>query len=86
MLPLRQKIGHNRSRRTQRLARGIVVGKFGKGLVRISGQQFAILVAPTRSGRGVAMPNLLEYQESIVVLDIEQENFHLTSGLQSSRG
>jgi type IV secretion system protein VirD4 len=67
---------------------GIVVGKFGKELIRLSGQQFAILAAPTRSGKGVGVviPNLLEYQESIVVLDIKQENFDLTSGWRASQG
>ena len=66
----------------------IVVGKMGGRLVRLSGQQFAILAAPTRSGKGVGVviPNLLEYQESMVVLDIKQENFDLTSGWRASQG
>jgi type IV secretion system protein VirD4 len=61
---------------------GIVVGKFGGKIVRLGGQQFVILAAPTRSGKGVGIviPNLLDYQESMVVLDIKQENFDLTSG------
>ncbi len=67
---------------------GIVVGKFNGKLVRLSGQQFLILAAPTRSGKGVGVviPNLLEYQESVVVLDIKQENFDLTSGWRASQG
>ena len=67
---------------------GIVVGKFGGRLLRISGQQFVILAAPTRSGKGVGVviPNLLEYQESVVVLDIKQENFDLTSGWRAQQG
>jgi type IV secretion system protein VirD4 len=67
---------------------GIVVGKFRGKLVRLSGQQFVILAAPTRSGKGVGVviPNLLEYQESVVVLDIKQENFDLTSGWSDSQG
>lgn len=67
---------------------GIVVGKFGGRLVRLSGQQFAILAAPTRSGKGVGVviPNLLDYQESMVVLDIKQENYDLTSGWRASQG
>ncbi len=32
------------------------------------------------------IPNLLEYQGSIVVLDIKQENFDLTSGWRKSQG
>ncbi len=67
---------------------GIIVGKFGGRLVRLPGQQFAILAAPTRSGKGVGIvvPNLLDYQESVVVLDIKQENFDLTSGWRASQG
>ena len=67
---------------------GIVVGKFGGKLVRLPGQQFVILAAPTRSGKGVGIviPNLLDYRESAVVLDIKQENFDLTSGWRASQG
>ena len=67
---------------------GIVVGKMGGKLIRLPGQQFAILAAPTRSGKGVGIviPNLLDYQESCVVLDIKQENFDLTSGWRASQG
>ena len=67
---------------------GVVVGKFNGKLVRLSGQQFVILAAPTRSGKGVGVviPNLLDYQESMVVLDIKQENFDLTSGWRKSQG
>jgi type IV secretion system protein VirD4 len=67
---------------------GVLVGKYNGNLVRLSGQQFVILAAPTRSGKGVGVviPNLLEYQESMVVLDIKQENFDLTSGWRASQG
>jgi Type IV secretory pathway, VirD4 components len=67
---------------------GILVGKFRGNLVRLSGQQFVILAAPTRSGKGVGVviPNLLEYRESVVVLDIKQENYELTSGWRASQG
>lgn len=67
---------------------GIIVGKLGGKIVRLPGQQFVILAAPTRSGKGVGIviPNLLDYQESVVVLDIKQENFDLTSGWRASQG
>jgi type IV secretion system protein VirD4 len=67
---------------------GVLVGRFKGDLVRLPGQQFVILAAPTRSGKGVGVviPNLLDYQESIVVLDIKQENFDLTSGWRASQG
>jgi type IV secretion system protein VirD4 len=67
---------------------GIVVGKSGRRILRLGGQRFAILAAPTRSGKGVGVvvPNLLDYLESVVVLDIKQENFDLTSGWRASQG
>ena len=69
-------------------ATGVIVGKFNGNIVRLPGQQFVILAAPTRSGKGVGVviPNLLDYQESMVVLDIKQENFELTSGWRKSQG
>lgn len=67
---------------------GIVVGKKDGKYLFYSGQQFALLAAPTRSGKGVGIvvPNLLSYQGSIVVLDIKQENFKLTSGFRRQYG
>ena len=67
---------------------GIVVGRSGGKLLRLDGQQFVILAAPTRSGKGVGLviPNLLDYTHSVVVLDIKQENFALTSGWRASQG
>lgn len=66
----------------------LVVGRFNGRLLRLPGQQFAILAAPTRSGKGVGVviPNLLEYGDSVVVLDIKQENFDLTSGWRAAQG
>src|SRR3546814_18191887 len=67
---------------------GLIVGKLNGNLVRLGGQQFVILAAPTRSGTGVVVvvPNLLDSRESVVVLDIKQENFELTSGVLASLG
>jgi len=67
---------------------GIVLGQMNGKLLRLTGQQFVILAAPTRSGKGVGVviPNLLDYRESAVVLDIKQENFDLTSGWRQSIG
>lgn len=67
---------------------GVVIGKYKGKLMRLTGQQFVILAAPTRSGKGVGIviPNLLDYGESMVVLDIKQENFNLTSGWRKSQG
>lgn len=67
---------------------GIIVGKFDRDLIRLIGQQFLILAAPTRSGKGVGVviPNLLSYLGPIVVLGIKLENFLLTSGWRRLMG
>lgn len=66
----------------------VVVGKMNDQFLYFKGQQFPILAAPTRSGKGVGIviPNLLSYQGSMVVLDIKQENFDLTSGFRQKYG
>lgn len=65
---------------------GIVVGKYRGKTLRFPGQQFVMLAAPTRSGKGVGVviPNLLSYEESVCVLDIKQENFDITAGYRQN--
>ncbi len=50
--------------------------------LRYGGEGHIICFAPTRSGKGVGLvvPNLLTWQQSVIVLDIRQENWNLTSG------
>jgi type IV secretion system protein VirD4 len=66
----------------------LVVGKKNGQFIYFNGQQFAMVAAPTRSGKGVGIviPNLLSYSGSVVVLDIKQENFDLTSGFRARHG
>ena len=67
---------------------GIIVGKLANKFLTFAGQQFVLLAAPTRSGKGVGIviPNLLSYPDSVVVLDIKQENFDLTAGFRQKHG
>lgn len=67
---------------------GIIVGKLGNRFLHFPGQQFVLLAAPTRSGKGVGfvIPNLLNWPQSCVVLDIKLENFLLTSGFRARHG
>jgi type IV secretion system protein VirD4 len=66
--------------------KGIIVGKKGNKLLRLPGQQFVALAAPTGTGKGVSIviPNLLDWTQSCVVLDIKQENFSITSKYRQS--
>jgi type IV secretion system protein VirD4 len=63
-------------------AAGIVLGKFGGKVMRFDGSEHVMLEAPTRAGKGVGViiPNLLDWPDSLVVLDIKQENFDNTAG------
>lgn len=67
---------------------GIIVGKLGGRYLTFGGQQHAIISAPTRSGKGVGIviPNLLNWPESVVVLDIKQENWGITSAFRAKHG
>lgn len=68
--------------------KGIIVGKYQGQYLVYTGQEFVLLAAPTRSGKGVAViiPNLLHWHDSCVVLDIKLENFKLTSGFRRAHG
>lgn len=64
---------------------GIIVGKIGGDFIRLDGTRHALLAAPTRAGKGVGavIPNLLNFKHSMVVLDVKQEAFDITSGWRS---
>lgn len=66
----------------------LVVGIWRGRYLRFTGQQFVLLAAPARSGKGVGIvvPNLLSYPDSVIVLDIKQENFNLTAGFRRAHG
>lgn len=67
---------------------GIIIGKLKNRFLMFSGMQFVLLAAPTRSGKGVGIvvPNLLNYSESAVVLDVKLENFLITSKFRAKHG
>ncbi len=67
---------------------GIIVGKYKRKYLVFGGQQFVMLAAPTRSGKGVGnvIPNLLNFPDSVMVLDLKQENFNITSGFRAKHG
>jgi type IV secretion system protein VirD4 len=67
---------------------GIFLGKYGSHYLFFYGQEFVMVYAPTRSGKGVNMviPNLLQFPDSVVCLDIKFENYELTSGYRQHHG
>lgn len=68
--------------------KGIIVGKYGSEYLVFGGSQHVTMSAPTRSGKGVGIviPNLLNWPDSVVVMDIKQENWDLTSGYRKKYG
>jgi type IV secretion system protein VirD4 len=66
----------------------IVVGVWRGRYLRFTGQQFVLMAAPARSGKGVGIviPNLLSFPDSVVVLDIKQENYAVTAGFRRAHG
>jgi type IV secretion system protein VirD4 len=66
----------------------ILVGRYRGKFLALPGQLSVMLSAPTRSGKGVGVviPNLLNWPDSVVVLDIKGENFEITAGYRAERG
>jgi len=63
-------------------------GLFGTEFVQFSGTEHVLLEAPTRAGKGVGVviPNLLAWSDSVVVLDVKQENWEKSAGWRKSLG
>ena len=66
----------------------ILVGRYRGKFLALPGQLSVMLSAPTRSGKGVGVviPNLLNWPDSAVVLDIKGENYDITAGYRSEHG
>ena len=66
----------------------ILVGRYRGKFLALPGQLSVMLSAPTRSGKGVGVviPNLLNWPDSAVVLDIKGENYDITAGYRAERG
>lgn len=67
---------------------GILVGRHQGKFLSLHGQLSVMLSAPTRSGKGVGVviPNLLNWPDSVVVLDIKGENHEITAGYRHACG
>jgi type IV secretion system protein VirD4 len=69
---------------------GIILGRH-KGAFLTAGLKahpHVMLAAPTGSGKGVGIviPNLLNWDHSVIVLDIKRENWELTAGFRKAHG
>lgn len=68
--------------------KGLIVGKIGDQYLIFDGQQFVLVAAPTRGGKGVsiAVPNLLHWHDSVICFDMKLELWKLTSGFRAAHG
>jgi type IV secretion system protein VirD4 len=68
--------------------RGIILGAWGRRCLMLSGQQGVCLAAPPRAGKGtgVVIPNLLNWPDSVICVDIKKENWTLTAGFRERAG
>lgn len=66
----------------------ILIGRHRGRFLSLPGQLSVMLSAPTRSGKGVGVviPNLLNWPDSVVVLDIKGENYDITAGYRATHG
>jgi type IV secretion system protein VirD4 len=69
-------------------ARGIILGAWGRRCLMLAGQQGVCLAAPPRAGKGtgVVIPNLLNWPDSVICVDIKRENWMTTAGFRRSAG
>lgn len=64
---------------------GLLLASFQGKVLKLGGSEHVLVEAPTRAGKGVGIvvPNLLQWKDSAVVLDIKRENWHLTAGYRA---
>ena len=67
---------------------GIILGRIGRRCLMLRGQQGVVLAAPPRAGKGVGVviPNLLNWPDSVICVDIKRENWTLTAGFRARSG
>lgn len=67
---------------------GIIVGQWKNRYLLYGDNQFVLLGAPTRTGKGTGMsiPNLLHLDTSAVITDTKGENFLITSKFRAAHG
>jgi type IV secretion system protein VirD4 len=67
---------------------GIILGSIGGRCLMLAGQQGVCLAAPPRAGKGtgVVIPNLLNWPDSVICVDIKRENWAITAGFRERRG
>jgi type IV secretion system protein VirD4 len=71
-----------------RSQQGLLLGRKGGRLLCFGGSEHVLVYAPTRTGKGVGyvIPNLLNWSDSVVVLDVKKENWDKSAGFRAAHG
>jgi type IV secretion system protein VirD4 len=71
-----------------RARQGLLLGRKDNRLLCFGGAEHVLVYAPTRTGKGVGyvIPNLLNWPDSVVVLDVKKENFEKSAGFRAAHG
>ncbi|HEV2160574.1 type IV secretory system conjugative DNA transfer family protein [Bradyrhizobium sp.] len=67
---------------------GILLGRKDGAMLCFGGSEHVLVYAPTRAGKGVGyvIPNLLNWADSVVVLDVKKENWQRSAGFRAAHG
>ncbi|MGY3613926.1 type IV secretory system conjugative DNA transfer family protein [Bradyrhizobium sp. USDA 10063] len=67
---------------------GLLLGRKDGKMLCFGGSEHVLLYAPTRAGKGVGyvIPNLLNWPDSVVALDVKKENWDRSAGFRASHG
>ena len=67
---------------------GLLLGRKDGAMLCFGGSEHVLLYAPTRAGKGVGyvIPNLLNWPDSVVALDIKKENWDRSAGFRAAHG
>jgi type IV secretion system protein VirD4 len=68
--------------------RGLILSQLDRRLIRLPGQQGVAVAARSRSGKGagIVIPNLLDWPDSTICVDIKKENWTVTAGFRAYCG
>ncbi|MEO6382191.1 MAG: type IV secretory system conjugative DNA transfer family protein, partial [Nitrobacter sp.] len=71
-----------------RSSQGLLLGRKDGTMLCFGGSEHVLVYAPTRSGKGVGyvIPNLLNWPDSVVVLDVKKENWDRSAGFRAGHG
>jgi type IV secretion system protein VirD4 len=67
---------------------GLLLGRKDGAMLCFGGSEHVLLYAPTRAGKGVGyvVPNLLNWPDSVVALDVKKENWDRSAGFRAAHG